>query len=262
MKWQIAVFVFGLFWIAEFLSAYFLYSIIVGVCSWYFTSTHDTRGNFSLLKGFWWGARYNFGSLAFGSLLLAIIWMIRVLFEYFEKKLKSLMGGDNRAARVVVNCIRCCLDCCHRFVKFLNKNAYIQVALTGESFCSSALAAFVLALKHSGSFLITNGVGSLITFLGKMTISVGNCLIAYLMLTKAESISSLIGNPFPPLIVVFALSYVMGSVFMSVYSISSLTLLQCLYADVDICDQLGREKFSSKYRPREMESVVYLIRRH
>jgi len=44
------------------------------------------------MKGLWWAFRYNLGSLAFGSMLLAIVWMIRVIFEYLDKKLKSLSG--------------------------------------------------------------------------------------------------------------------------------------------------------------------------
>lgn len=87
LKWQVAVYVFGLFWIAELIVAIFHYSLIVGVCTWYFTSTADSRGNFSLLKGIWWSFRYNLGSLALGSFILAVIWVIRIIFEYFEKKL-------------------------------------------------------------------------------------------------------------------------------------------------------------------------------
>lgn len=87
LKWQIAVYVFGLFWIAELIAAIFHYALIVGVCTWYFTSTGDSRGNFSLLKGFWWSVRYNLGSLALGSFILALIWVVRILFEYFESKL-------------------------------------------------------------------------------------------------------------------------------------------------------------------------------
>ena len=48
-----------------------------------------------------------------------------------------------------MNMIRCCLACCHRFIKFMNKNAYIQVALTGKNFCDSGMNAMALALKHS-----------------------------------------------------------------------------------------------------------------
>lgn len=87
LKWQIACYVFGLFWIAELLAAVFNYALIVGVCTWYFTSHGDTRGSLSIFKGFWWSVRYNLGSLAFGSFILALIWTIRIIFEYFEKKL-------------------------------------------------------------------------------------------------------------------------------------------------------------------------------
>jgi hypothetical protein len=53
----------------------------------------------------------------------------------------------------------------------------------------------------------------------------------------------------------------MAAVFMSVYSMTSLTLLQCLYADVDICNQLGNDKFTNKQRPKEMHSVVNMLRK-
>lgn len=40
--------------------------------------------------------RYHFGSLAFGSLIIAIIQMIRVALEYLDHKLK---GSENRLAK-------------------------------------------------------------------------------------------------------------------------------------------------------------------
>lgn len=135
-----------------------------------------------------------------------------------------------------MNCIRCCLDCCHRFVKFLNENAYIQIALTGDNFCSSAMQAFTLALKHSGSFFITNGIGMLISFLGKVTIAVANTLIGFLIIKESKTISDSLESPIGPLCVIFLISYVMAVIFMSVYSTTSLTILQCLYVDVDIMD--------------------------
>lgn len=82
----------------------------------------------------------------------------------------------------ISNCVRCCLDCFHRFIKFINENAYIQVALTGDNFCTSAVNAFILALKNAATFFITNGVGSLIYFLGKMSICLANTFIGYFMI--------------------------------------------------------------------------------
>lgn len=124
LKWMIAVYVLGLFWISELLAAIFMYMQIVGVCTWYFSSTYKKRGNFSLFKGLWWSFRYNFGSLAFGSFLLAVVWCVRAIFEYIDKKSKNMLN-NNAAVNCFSNCIRCCLACLHRFIKFLNKNAYI-----------------------------------------------------------------------------------------------------------------------------------------
>jgi hypothetical protein len=155
--------------------------------------------------------------------------------------------------------MRCCLDCFHRFVKFINDNAYIQVALTGESFCTSAMAAFVLALKNAATFFITNGIGSLIFFLGKMTISIINTSIGYLLITHIESFKEDIDNPVPVLAIIFLISLSMASVFMNLYDTTSLTVLQCLYADMDICRQQGEDPQNNSNRPREMHGIVEML---
>ena len=123
------------------------------------------------------------------------------------------------------------------------------------------MAAFALALKHSGSFIITNGIGTLICFLGKLTISIGNVCIGYLFLRYLPAIADSLDSPIAPLIVIFIFSYVMASIFMSVYATTSLTILQCLYADVDICSQNNQDQYDSKHRPQEMESVVRMLKK-
>ena len=80
---------FGLLWILAMIIACTQFVLIVAACVWYFTSTSDTRGKASLFKGIYWTFRYNFGSLAFGSLLLALVWFAIIVFEYIQKKLKS-----------------------------------------------------------------------------------------------------------------------------------------------------------------------------
>lgn len=137
--------------------------------------------------------------------------------------------------KCITTCCRCYLDCFHRFVKFLNDNAYCQVALSSENFCTSAIAAFTLALKNAGTFIITNGIGGMIRLLGKFTICVANTFVAYIMVTQIDQLEEDIDNPIVILGVIFIISYALSAVFMEVYSIISLTILQCLYADVDIC---------------------------
>ena len=62
----------------------------------------------------------------------------------------------------------------------------------------------MLALKNAATFFITNGIGSLIFFLGKMTISIINTAIGYLLITHVESFKEEIDNPVP----VLAIKYV------------------------------------------------------
>lgn len=156
-------------------------------------------------------------------------------------------------------CCSCCLDCFHRFIKFLNENAYVQVALTGENFCNSGMTAFVLALKNSTTFFITNGIGTLIFFLGKMTISIFNTLIGYFIITNVPEFREEIENPVTVLAVVFLMSLVVANVFMEVLSSASLTILQCFYTDVDICEQSKTDIFNNKNRPVEMQEIVEML---
>lgn len=219
----------------EFIQALFQYAVIVGTCTWYFTSTQDSRGNFSLCQGFLWGLKYNQGSLAFGSFLLAVIWVIRICMEILNKQMDKVKD-NNPVAKCAINCTRCCLDCFHRFIKFVNENAYIQVALTGENFCTSAMSAFVLALKNAASFFITNGIGAFLFFLGKAAICILNTAVGYLIINNVEEFKEDIDQPIPFLLLIFFMSYMMANTFMEVYGGVSLAVLQCFYADVDICN--------------------------
>lgn len=207
----------------EFLQALFNYVMIVAVCTWYFSSSNDTSGNFSLWTGFKWSLTYNLGSLALGSLVLAIIWIFRVIFEYIDNKLSGAKEQSS-VIQYVSMCCRCFLDCFHRFIKFLNTNAYIQIALTGENFCPSAMNAFVLALKHTGSFLITNGIGGLLSLLGKAAITIGNIFLAFFMLRFFPEFKAL-SSPIGPLVTVGLMSFMLASIFMEVYGTVSLTIL-------------------------------------
>lgn len=64
--------------------------LIVAVASWYFTAKSDKRGDFSIIRGYWWLVRYNLGSVLFGSFLIAVVWMIRAIFEYIDSKMKNV----------------------------------------------------------------------------------------------------------------------------------------------------------------------------
>lgn len=120
---------FGLFWINAMFDACVSFIIIVSAATWYFSHGSDQEGSSEVYKGFKWIWRYHCGSLALGSLIIAIVQVIRVMFEYFRKKVQAA-NPQNAALHFLLCMVSYAIACLNRFIKFINRNAYIQVALT------------------------------------------------------------------------------------------------------------------------------------
>ena len=85
-------------------------------------------------------------------------------------------------ANCIICCCRCVLDCIDRFIKFITKNAYIQIALNSKNFCQSAMEAFILVLKHADKFMAVSGLGGVFMLLGKMTIASLSTFLGYIII--------------------------------------------------------------------------------
>ena len=76
--------------------------------------------------------RYHLGSLALGSMILALVQVIRYLLYRLERQTAK---SGNAVANICVKCMQCIMWCFERFIKFLNKNAYIQVYACTVALC-------------------------------------------------------------------------------------------------------------------------------
>lgn len=238
------------------ISALIQYVIIIGVSQWYFTEKNSNgNGRVYLLKGLYWSFRYNLGSLALGSFILGFIWIIRTPFEFMLRKFQKTDANGVVRTFSIMTC--CCCTICHKFVKYLDRNAYIQLALTGHNFCPSAMTAYTIALKSRGYFMQTNGLSALILVLCKLTISMTSMLTAQVMLATMDNIEM----PLIPLFLVFVASYLVAGQFMSVYLTTSLTLMQCIFVHMDICRQDHTNIWSNVETSPQIEQVLILINR-
>ncbi len=228
--WYISYF--GYLWFMALIIAVSQFIIITAVCTWYFSHAGDKEGEAKVLKGLKWTFRYHFGSLAFGSAILAIVWLIRTMFEYMRKKLNK---ADRTGIMKTILCIcSCCLYCLNRFVKFLTKNAYIQVALKSSNFCVSAWNAFILVLRNIVKFGFVNTVGTIFIFVGKFLIAGLAGALAFVVAAYWPWITNRITSPIIPAIACALIGYVIASIFMSIFSIASNTILQCFILDTEI----------------------------
>lgn len=231
---------FGIVWMVTFLVACNEFIIIVSAVTWYFSDKtieddDGIPGDSDVRYGFWWAFRYHLGSLAFGSLLLTIVWFIRAIFEYIGTKVADATG-DNGCVKCMVCCIKCCLDCFDRFLRFINRNAYIYMAISSEGFCMSALHSFILVLKNSLKFAFVDGIADVFMFLAKFLISILTTTFMYFMLRWCTEVRS----PFFPLFIIFIFTHMIASVFIAIFDVGANTILQCYLLDMEIAQTSGK----------------------
>nr|CAD7194963.1 unnamed protein product [Timema douglasi] len=131
-----------------------------------------------ILKSFKNLVRYHLGTVAMGSLLIALVQMVRVVLTFVQNRLK---GYDNSVTRCLFKCCQCCLYLLEKFLKFFTRNAYIQTAIHGSSFCRSGKQAFSLLSANALRVAAINSVGDFVLFLGKAMVVISTVLIGIKM---------------------------------------------------------------------------------
>uniref|UniRef100_A0A8D3CUU3 Choline transporter-like protein n=1 Tax=Scophthalmus maximus TaxID=52904 RepID=A0A8D3CUU3_SCOMX len=199
--------------------------------------------------------RYHTGSLAFGSLIVAVVQMVRVVLEYLDHKLK---GSHNACARCLLCCLKCCFWCLEHFIKFINRNAYIMMAIYGKNFCTSSKDAFFLLMRNVIRVAVLDKVTDFLLFLGKLLITGGVGVLAFFFFTHKipafqEEVPSLNYYWVPVLTVIFG-SYMIAHGFFNVYAMCVDTLFLCF------CEDLERNDGSSS-RPYYMSPGLHKILR-
>ncbi|XP_065083197.1 choline transporter-like 2 isoform X3 [Ochlerotatus camptorhynchus] len=233
-----AVNVVGFFWGICFVSAFGDMVLAFTFATWYWTFRKKELRFFVLTTGFLRTVRYHLGTLAFGSLIIAICKIIRAMLEYIDHKLRKY---DNGVVKAVLCLCKCCFWCLESFLKFLNTNAYIMCAIHGKNFCSSAKDAFSLLARNILRVIALDKVTGFLFFLSKLLIACGMAAVTYTFFDNNGSTK--LHYPFVPAIIVFVGTYVIASVFFSVYSVAVDTLFLCFLEDCERNDGTPEKPF-------------------
>jgi choline transporter-like protein 2/4/5 len=189
----------------------------------------------SLCASFFRAFVFHLGTVAFGSLIIAIVKMIRAILEYFEKKVKNKTGN---IAKCLFCCCRCCLFCLEKFLKFLNRNAYIITAIYGTGFFTSARRAFHLIISNPIRLLVIDKVCDFLIFLGKLCITAIVGILAFFFFThriaQAEKYVPELHYYFVPLLCIIIGTYIIATCFFSVYAMAVDTLFICALQDIQL----------------------------
>ncbi|XP_072240508.1 choline transporter-like protein 2 isoform X2 [Leuresthes tenuis] len=246
--------IFLFFWCANFVTALGQVTLSGAFASYYwaFKKPGDIPA-FPIFSSLGRALRYHTGSLAFGSLILSLVQVIRVILEYLDHKLK---GAQNKFAKFLLSCMKCCFWCLEKCIKFLNRNAYIMIAIYGKNFCTSARDAFFLLMRNVVRVAVLDKVTDFLLFLGKLLIVGIVGIFSFFFFSGRirvveEAVPSL-NYYWVPILTVVVGAYLIAHGFFSVYAMCVDTLFLCF------CEDLERNDGSSE-RPYFMSPELHEI---
>uniref|UniRef100_A0A673CUD8 Choline transporter-like protein n=1 Tax=Sphaeramia orbicularis TaxID=375764 RepID=A0A673CUD8_9TELE len=145
--------------------------------------------------------------------------------------------SQNKFAKFLLCCLKCCFWCLEKFIKFLNRNAYIMVAIYGKNFCTSARDAFFLLLRNMIRVAVLDKVTDFLLFLGKLLIVGLVGVFAFFFFSGRvrafENTAPSLHYYWVPILTVVIGSYLIAHGFFSVYAMCVDTLFLCFLEDLE-----------------------------
>lgn len=225
---------FGLFWIVNFIQYKTGFITMVAASDYYFKSTPEEEG----VADVSWAVRttyaYHLGSIAFASLIIAIINFIQFLFEAAAEK-AAAASGENGAVKCIICVGRALLKCLECVADYINQCAFSFSAVSGENFCTGCYNGLLLNLKYGLEFAWSQTLAAGFVKLGKVAIVLLNTFIAYMLMKYVTmDLENEYANVITPLAVVAILSYITVDIFLGQFDEAVQALLTCLCVDRDL----------------------------
>lgn len=248
--WYMLIFmVFGLVWFVNFINAKTSFITMVSASTYYFNSTREQDGQAEVCKAIGFAYKYHIGTIAFGSFIIAILDIIRFLFEFFaEQMIKA--SGENCLIICLVSVASCLLACIENCVDYINRSAYAFIAISGQDFIGGAKDGLLLNLKHGLEFAWAMTLAYGFVWLGKIALLTLNLYTGYLMLTKVTGEVGPSNSAVIPLIFIGLIQFVISEIFLGLFDEAVQSLMTCLCVDKDLhgdVPKFGPSTFHDKF---------------
>ena len=113
--------------------------------------------------------RYHLGTIFFGSFIIALIQLIRIVMAIIDKQTQRLQEG-NKMLKLAMKCVQLCMWCFEKTVKFITNYCYIYVAMQGSGFCKSCFAVFSLILGNPAQLALNTLVRNILSLIQMIAI--------------------------------------------------------------------------------------------
>jgi hypothetical protein len=235
-------YVFVSLWILCFLDAFYQFFVAYLVADYYYAPLEgNDKVHLHQCETFFEAIRHGFithaGSLAFGSLLIATLSFIQKLLQYANKQNKE--HGNNPLIHCIICILLCCFQCCKEIIEFINKNAYIDIAVTGvDGFCEAAKTAMHVIIQEGSAMAVLNGATYVFSFFGSVLITLSTGGAVYLVASHwpyedftGKDSENAVTDVMAVTVVAMLIGFIVSAIFMSVFDMASDTLLYCVGFD-------------------------------
>ncbi|KAJ8327466.1 hypothetical protein QVD99_007994 [Batrachochytrium dendrobatidis] len=223
----------GCIWFFTFLSGINQITLAGAIAQWYWTLNKKELQHLPVLHSFYRVCRYHLGSVALGSFLLTLIEMVRIVLWYIQRQAQKT---HNQTIQYIVACLQCCMKCVEMLMKFINKNAYIYIAIKGKAFFKSAAEASSLLLRNALRLVAVDFVADFILIISKLGVTTLCGFLCYLWFSYQAAQYTNVKFPFITVMVVVVETYMVATAFFSIYHMAIDTIFLSFLEDCETND--------------------------
>eukprot|EP01083_Nonionella_stella_P100290 282653_1 len=188
--------------------------------------------------------KYHLGTIAFASLLIAIIEFIEYTLTYFEKK---FVGAEpSPMKKIIIAIIHCALKVMKCILDRINRNGLIVTSIYGWPFCAASMKGIALVFKNVVRSSALAMVSGYLEKLGKICIIAGNLGLCMMFANYyyGNTLSSLV----LPMIICFGITFVVTWQYMHLYEVGISTIFICFLVDEERNKSFESMKASKRLR--------------
>ncbi|KDQ21667.1 hypothetical protein BOTBODRAFT_99551 [Botryobasidium botryosum FD-172 SS1] len=173
---------FSFIWISQVIANVALATLAGGAYGgWYYFGPREAgmMPKHPTLSAFGRASTLSLGSIAFGSLIVTILELIRMLLD-------AARQSANDDGNPVGACLACCAECCvgiiESMVEYFNRYAYIEIALYGKAYIPAAKDTWRLFKDRGIDALVNDSLVGMTLTWGAYIVGMLSSLFAYLYL--------------------------------------------------------------------------------
>lgn len=246
-----AVNIFSTLWLIHFISGITQTTLAGAFASYYWALNKPRDVPFwAVTASFWRTIRHHLSDIAFGSFLIATIRYIRIVIEFIDNRIRKKKNPDvnNPTTRSVTCFFRIFFWLLDRFLRYIDRNAYIMMSMYGEGYLKSAKRAVKLLYKNSTRALVLDYVTYFVLLISRLLIT---GIAGYV--TAQEMFTADLHYKWLPIVLVVFGTYFMSKGLFSVYSMAVDTLFVCFLIDSTNNDGTAERPY---FMSKELRKIV------